>query len=178
MKPPSNVFRKEAIESLYRGTGASRDDVLRISPQATTWTYWLLVVLFAASVLYLVLARIDEHATGAGIIRDEGRTAVTAITARTRLKADGVSPRASRCDTSYTMIAVTPAEPTSIVPTMLLLVRPRTGGVGFGLRRELGWELDRIHGESSGKPQPVSVGSGSTRSRRARSRRTRSGEPS
>jgi HlyD family secretion protein len=83
VKPPSNVFRKEAIESLYRGTGASRDDVLRISPQATTWTYWLLVVLFLASVLYLVLARIDEHATGAGIIRDEGRTAVTAITSGT-----------------------------------------------------------------------------------------------
>jgi multidrug efflux pump subunit AcrA (membrane-fusion protein) len=74
---PSAVFREEAMESHLRGN-RTQGDLLRLSPRWTTWTYWLLVAVFLASSIYMVFGRINEYATGVAVIRDEGRTMVTA----------------------------------------------------------------------------------------------------
>ena len=73
------IFREEALDSHLRD-GRIHGDLLRISPRWTRWTYWLLVVVFAAGSSYLGFGRIHEYATGVAVIRDEGRTMVTAIT--------------------------------------------------------------------------------------------------
>jgi len=78
----STIFRQEALEFQSRGRVA-KSDVLRISPQGTNWAYWLLIGLFLASCVYVVFGRIDEYATGTGVIRETGRSIVTAITGGT-----------------------------------------------------------------------------------------------
>src|SRR5206468_9539391 len=70
-------------ESHSRGSDARHDGLLQITPGWTTWTYWLLIGLFLAATLYVVIARVDEYAAGVGVIRDQGRTLVTAITSGT-----------------------------------------------------------------------------------------------
>jgi len=82
MQDQPTIFREEAVESHFRGS-AIQGDLLRISPQWMTWTYWLLIGLILASSAYVVLGSIDEYATGTGIVRDVGRTNVTAITSGT-----------------------------------------------------------------------------------------------
>jgi membrane fusion protein (multidrug efflux system) len=80
MRDVPNIFRNEALESHSRGSEARRDNLLRISPGWTMWTYWLLISLFAAASLYMAIAKVDDYATGLSVIRDEGRTLVTATT--------------------------------------------------------------------------------------------------
>jgi len=79
---PSTIFREEAIAERLRGS-PPEGDLLRISPRWTNWTYWLLVTVFVAGSGYLVFGGINDYATGAALIRDEGRTSVTAITGGT-----------------------------------------------------------------------------------------------
>jgi membrane fusion protein (multidrug efflux system) len=82
VEPRPAIFRNEALK--YYGQGsAARNDLLHISTAWTTWTYWLLIGLFVAATFYLIVERVDEYATGVGVIRDEGRTLVTATTAGT-----------------------------------------------------------------------------------------------
>jgi multidrug efflux pump subunit AcrA (membrane-fusion protein) len=76
------IFRSEALESQSRGFGA-RADLLHISSAWTKWSYWLLIALFMLSSLYVLVARVDEYATGVGVIRDEGRSVVTAANSGT-----------------------------------------------------------------------------------------------
>src|SRR6266850_1089246 len=76
------IFRDEALDFRSRGI-AAHSDVVRISLQGINWTYWLLISLFLASCAYMVLGRIDEYAAGTAVIRDDGRTIVTAITGGT-----------------------------------------------------------------------------------------------
>ena len=77
-----SIFRQEALEFQSRGKVAT-SDVLRISRQGTSWAYWLIVGLFLVSCVYMVFGRIDEYATGTGIIRETGRSLVTAISGGT-----------------------------------------------------------------------------------------------
>src|SRR5437870_12480188 len=83
MRPESTIFRNEALESLSQGNDNRHDALLEITPGWTTWTYWLLVGLVIAASLYAVIGTIDEYATGVGVIRDQGRTLVTATTGGT-----------------------------------------------------------------------------------------------
>lgn len=78
MRNQSTIFREAAVEHHLRG-GRAHGDLLRISPRWTNQAYWLLVAAFAAGAVYLVCGRISEYATGTAIIRDEGRTSVTAL---------------------------------------------------------------------------------------------------
>ncbi len=82
MHSPSTIFREEALAYHVRGNH-TQGELLRISPRWTSWTYWLLVVVCVASFIYLVFGRINEYATGVAVIRDEGRTMVTASTGGT-----------------------------------------------------------------------------------------------
>src|SRR5215813_1046347 len=79
---PSTIFREEAVAYHVRGN-RTQGDLLRIAPRWTYWTYWLLVAVFVASSTYIVCGRLNEYATGVAVIRDEGRTLVTASTGGT-----------------------------------------------------------------------------------------------
>jgi multidrug efflux pump subunit AcrA (membrane-fusion protein) len=82
MQTQPTIFREEAVEFRSRGNSAP-DDLLRISPGGTGWAYWLLLVLFLACLIYIVFGKIDEYAAGTGVIRDVGRTVITAVTGGT-----------------------------------------------------------------------------------------------
>lgn len=82
METPSTLFRDEALTYHLRGSRAP-GDVLHLSPRWTHWTYWFLVLVSVAGSLYGVFGSLHEYATGIAVIRDEGRTMVTAITGGT-----------------------------------------------------------------------------------------------
>jgi membrane fusion protein (multidrug efflux system) len=58
-------------------------DVLHLSPYWTHWTYWFLVIVSMAGLTYGICSSLHEYAMGIAVIRDEGRTIVTAITSGT-----------------------------------------------------------------------------------------------
>src|SRR5262249_33434450 len=58
-------------------------DLLRISPKWMDWTYWLLLTVFAAGLLYTIVGTVSEYATGPAIVRFEGRTDLRSISAGT-----------------------------------------------------------------------------------------------
>ena len=82
MESSSTLFRDEAV-AYYLRSSRTQGDVLHLSPRWTRWTYWFLVLVGVAGALYGVFGRIHEYATGIAVIRDEGRTMVTAITGGT-----------------------------------------------------------------------------------------------
>lgn len=78
MESHSTLFRDEALAYHLRSS-RTQGDVLRLSPRWTHWTYWFLVLVSVAGALYGVFGSIHEYATGIAVIRDEGRTMVTAM---------------------------------------------------------------------------------------------------
>jgi membrane fusion protein, multidrug efflux system len=78
----STLFRDEAL-AYYLRSSRAQGDVLHLSPRWAQWTYWFLVLVSVAGALYTVFGRIHAYATGIAVIRDEGRTMVTAITSGT-----------------------------------------------------------------------------------------------
>jgi multidrug efflux pump subunit AcrA (membrane-fusion protein) len=73
----SNLFREQARRSLdeVEQHGAP----LRLTPAWIQWTYWLLVVVGAVSLLFAALSDIGEYAQGPAMVRVLGRTQVGAI---------------------------------------------------------------------------------------------------
>ena len=73
----AEVFREEALD--HHVASASREgDWLRLSPRWTTATFWLLVGLVSAFLIYSLVGTIDEYSTGPAVVRLSGRTEVTA----------------------------------------------------------------------------------------------------
>jgi multidrug resistance efflux pump/GAF domain-containing protein len=70
------VFREEALE--HYATGAREGDWLRLSPRWTTATFWLLVALVLAFLVFATVGTVGEHSTGPAVVRLTGRTEVTA----------------------------------------------------------------------------------------------------
>jgi len=66
------LFRKEAIQAYAEGQQYS--EVLRLSPEWTLWAFRLLVVTALFYLVFGIVGRIFEYATGPAIIRTEGRT--------------------------------------------------------------------------------------------------------
>jgi multidrug efflux pump subunit AcrA (membrane-fusion protein) len=79
---PSALFREEALEYYVRGS-RTQGQVLHLSPRWMHWTYWLVVAVCVAGALYVVCANLHDYAIGIALIRDEGRTQVTAISGGT-----------------------------------------------------------------------------------------------
>jgi hypothetical protein len=79
---PSTLFREEALEYDVRGS-RTQGHVLHLSPRWMHWTYWLVVAVCVAGSIYVVCASLHEYATGIALVRDEGRTQVTAISSGT-----------------------------------------------------------------------------------------------
>src|SRR5690242_5725760 len=82
VQSPSTIFREEALAYHVCGNH-TQGDLLRICPRWTYWTYWLLVTVCVAGSTYVTFGRINEYAMGIAVIRDEGRTVVTASTGGT-----------------------------------------------------------------------------------------------
>ncbi|MEJ7600405.1 MAG: GAF domain-containing protein [Kofleriaceae bacterium] len=72
------LFRREAVDAQAMPRWG---DVVRVSPGWLSWAYWLLVLLLATSVVFVVLGRVSTYSSGAAIIRSSSRTSVTARTA-------------------------------------------------------------------------------------------------
>lgn len=77
----SDLFRSEAVQ--HHAQYAGQGDVLRIAPDWTQWSYWLLVGICIVGLLYAMFGTVYQYASGPAMVRVEGRTDLTA-------KADGV----------------------------------------------------------------------------------------
>lgn len=77
----SDLFRSEAVQ--HHAQYAGQGDVLRIAPDWTQWSYWLLVGICVVGLLYAMFGTVYQYASGPAMVRVEGRTDLTA-------KADGV----------------------------------------------------------------------------------------
>lgn len=70
------LFRQEALaHHLRKGSGEGR--VLELSPHWARWVYRLLLFVFASSLLFALVARVNEYARGSFIVRTHGRADVT-----------------------------------------------------------------------------------------------------
>jgi membrane fusion protein (multidrug efflux system) len=82
------LFRREAVEA----ANAQRwGDVVRVTPSWLSWSYWILVVLLAASIVFVALGTISTYSAGPAVIRSMARTALTARTSG-NIAAVDVSP--------------------------------------------------------------------------------------
>ena len=77
----SSLFRREAFDAYV--TWQEHGDVLRVSPRWLGWTFWLLVAVFAAAVVYMVVGTVNEYSTGLAVVRINGRTEIAATVAGT-----------------------------------------------------------------------------------------------
>ena len=78
----TQLFRPEAVQ--HAAAGARVDsDVLRLSPRWTRPTYWVIVAAFVATLVYSIVGRVHEYATGPAIVRLVGREEVTSNVAGT-----------------------------------------------------------------------------------------------
>jgi membrane fusion protein (multidrug efflux system) len=72
------LYRREALRHYATGRRAE-GDVIRVAPRWAAWTYWLLLAILVAGLLYGLFGTVREYATGPAVIRfDEGRAIVTA----------------------------------------------------------------------------------------------------
>jgi multidrug efflux pump subunit AcrA (membrane-fusion protein) len=71
----SKIFREEALR---HHEGAQQEgDILRISPAWTRWTYWTLLGLLLAGLVYSVLGTLPEYASGPALVKVEGQSHLT-----------------------------------------------------------------------------------------------------
>ncbi len=72
----ASIFRWEALRQ-YAASGG-KGDLLRISPQWVHSSYRLLLAALVAGLVFCLIGRIHEYASGPAVVRLEGRTDVTA----------------------------------------------------------------------------------------------------
>ena len=72
------LFRREAVDAQAMPRWG---DVVRVSPGWLPWAYWMLVVLLAASVVFVIFGRVSTFSSGNFIIRSDARTPINARTA-------------------------------------------------------------------------------------------------
>jgi membrane fusion protein (multidrug efflux system) len=75
----SGLFRQEAIDHHARGYDAG--DILRFDPRWVRMSVRLIIAAAAASLLFCALFSVDEYASGAAVVRIEGRRVLTAAAA-------------------------------------------------------------------------------------------------
>lgn len=74
---PQGLFRQEAWEHL-NAAKQSEGEPLSVVPNGLDVAYWLVVVLGVGLLLFAVVGRVSENATGSGIVRSHGRVVVAA----------------------------------------------------------------------------------------------------
>ncbi len=71
----SKIFREEALR---HHEGAQQEgDILRISPAWTRWTYWTLLGLLLAGLVYSLLGTLPEYASGPALVKVDGQSHLT-----------------------------------------------------------------------------------------------------
>ncbi len=72
---PIPLFRREAIDA--QRVKELRADVLALDPRATSWGFGLLCAGMIVAVLFLILGRLNEYATGPAFVHLDGQTTLT-----------------------------------------------------------------------------------------------------
>jgi membrane fusion protein (multidrug efflux system) len=75
------IFRQEALDALSRSDDAG--NLLQLMPNWTRWAYALLVIAACAGLSFSVFAFVGEYASGAAVVRVDGKTELTAAAAGT-----------------------------------------------------------------------------------------------
>lgn len=78
-KAPIPLFRREAIE--HQRSRELRAELLAIDPAATHWGFRLLCAGMAIGLIFFILGRLNEYASGPAFVRLDGRTTITATAA-------------------------------------------------------------------------------------------------
>ena len=86
--PRAGLFREQAVA--YHLGESEEGDVLRLGPPWTRWTYWVLVAVVLAGLVFLTLGRAPVWQSGSAILRVKGRVS---IVARSVGAVDGVEVR-------------------------------------------------------------------------------------
>jgi membrane fusion protein (multidrug efflux system) len=89
---PIPLFRRDAIE--HRRSRGLRAEVLAIDPATTSWGFRLLASGIAVLLVFVVLGKINEYASGPAFVRLDGRTTLTASFAGLVTKVDVVPGQA------------------------------------------------------------------------------------
>jgi multidrug efflux pump subunit AcrA (membrane-fusion protein) len=71
----SRIFREEALR--HHDGAQQEGDILRISPAWTRWTYWVLLGLLLAGLVYSLLGTLPEYASGPAVVKVEGLSHLT-----------------------------------------------------------------------------------------------------
>lgn len=74
--PGAGLFRPRALEE--RARWGDDGDLLRLDKRPIRWTYRILVAAAIAALLFISFFEVHDYATGAAVVRVEGRRAVTA----------------------------------------------------------------------------------------------------
>jgi membrane fusion protein (multidrug efflux system) len=77
----TQLFRQEALE--HHAAGRHEGALLDLTPRWTRWTFWLLAGVVAAALAWAWFGHIYEYASGAAIVRVDGRSDITAKFAAT-----------------------------------------------------------------------------------------------
>ena len=75
-EPDQRLFREEALRA--HADPRAEGDVVRISPRWAAATFWFLVVMASAGLLFAVIGHVREYATGPAVVRVSGHTELTA----------------------------------------------------------------------------------------------------
>jgi membrane fusion protein (multidrug efflux system) len=78
--PDGGLFREQAVE-FHRGGLTGEGDLLRVDPGWMRWTYRLLLAVVVSGLLFTVLGRVREYASGPAVVRLGGRADLTATSA-------------------------------------------------------------------------------------------------
>lgn len=76
LKPNDGLFRTEALDE--RARWGDEGDVLHTDKRTIAWAYRILGAVAAFSVLFICIFDVHEYASGAAVVRVDGRRAVTA----------------------------------------------------------------------------------------------------
>jgi membrane fusion protein (multidrug efflux system) len=93
--PEPGLFRRRVIEQMLRPTRPEADP-LRISPAWTRVSYWVLVAALAAFLIYSLVGKVDEYATGTAVVEMGGRNDLTALESGTVAEVDTAPGRQVR----------------------------------------------------------------------------------
>jgi membrane fusion protein (multidrug efflux system) len=81
-----DIYRKEALE--YHSASKTEANLMDLSPAWTRWSYWIVLFVFIAALLYAILGQRHEYATGPAVVRFEGLFDITAVTPGTVTSVD------------------------------------------------------------------------------------------
>lgn len=71
------LYRQEVVAA--REDRQSNGEVIRVTPLWSRWMYWVLLGLLLGGILFIAVGEISQYSTGPSVIRQGGRTEITAM---------------------------------------------------------------------------------------------------